>query len=200
MSMPGKHVVFDVVGTLVGYDVFLAAVEERLGDKLQAQGIPPRLFAWTWMEAADLESHHLQMSGQGKLFKDILQPLLYRYLAMAGIAEPYRFVSETDAAYIAGKYSELTGRAGVHECIRRLHAAGFTIWALTSGDAMRVQRYLSASGVDIDAAHFIACESIGATKPAPAVYRWMLAQFPEAEERWFAAAHMWDAAAAKHQG
>ena len=198
--MPGKHIVFDIVGTVVGYDAFFEALEECIGHKLLAQGIKPRLFAWAWMEAADLESNNLRVSGHPKLFKNIFKPLLYRYLAMVGVEDPYAFVSPEDAESIVSSYSQLKARPGIHECIARLQSAGFTVWALTSGDAVRVKGYLACNNITIAGDNFIACESIGATKPAPEVYRHVLAKFPDADETWFAACHMWDAAAAKHNG
>lgn len=40
-----KHVVFDIVGTLVAYDHVFDAIDARLGDRLRAEGIKPRLLA-----------------------------------------------------------------------------------------------------------------------------------------------------------
>lgn len=199
--MSKKHIVFDIVGTIISYETFFAALSERIGPQLLSHNIPPRLFAWTWMEAADLESHHSHTSGRPKLFKNIFAPLLYRYLAMAGIPHPHTFISSDDVEYIVSAYSSrLTARPGILECFRRLREAGFTIWALTSGDAERVREYLARNEIPIAEENFIACEDIGKTKPAPEVYCYVRERLEDAEEMWFAACHMWDAAAAKHNG
>lgn len=45
-----KNVVFDIVGTLVGYEKLFDAIEERLGERLKAHGVgPASLFGYTWV-------------------------------------------------------------------------------------------------------------------------------------------------------
>jgi hypothetical protein len=49
--------------------------------------------------------------------------------------------------------------------------------------------------------NFISCDSIGVGKPDPSAYKYVLDKFDqEGLEAWFAAAHMWDVAGAKHVG
>lgn len=55
MSAAKKHVVFDVVGTCVSYDNFFQAIDDRLGEKLKAEGIKPKLLGFAWMEASERE-------------------------------------------------------------------------------------------------------------------------------------------------
>lgn len=47
MTNSSKNVVFDVVGTLVGYEHMFDVIEARLGDRLRAQGIKPVLLGYT---------------------------------------------------------------------------------------------------------------------------------------------------------
>lgn len=50
-----KFVVFDIVGTIVGYDKLIDAVDEQLGDKLRAENVKPSLLVNLWIEAAERE-------------------------------------------------------------------------------------------------------------------------------------------------
>lgn len=47
--MGSKNVVFDVVGTLVGYDKLYAAIETRLGDKLREHNVKADTFGYMWV-------------------------------------------------------------------------------------------------------------------------------------------------------
>jgi len=80
MAKSQKNIVFDVVGTCVSYDNFFDAIDERLGDKLRAEGIKPRLFGFAWMEAAEREYTYLSISGRYISFFDVFRPLFYRML------------------------------------------------------------------------------------------------------------------------
>lgn len=46
---PSKNVVFDVVGTLVGYDELYKAIEERLGEKLLRHNVKSDMFGYMWV-------------------------------------------------------------------------------------------------------------------------------------------------------
>lgn len=63
-----------------------------------------------------------------------------------------------------------------------------------------MREYLGRNEIPIAEENFIACEDIGKTKPAPEVYCYVRERLEDAREMWFAACHMWDAAAAKHNG
>lgn len=200
MATKGKHVVFDVVGTCVSYDNFFKAIESRLGAQLKAEGIKPKLFGFAWMEAAEREFSYLDMSGRYVPFWTVFQPLFYRMLWMAGIEEPRKFATDEDSTFIVNSYRDLEARPGVVDCWTKLREAGFTVWALTSGDTKRVAGYLSRNNIEMPSQNFISCDTIGVGKPAPLPYRHVLEKFGKDDEVWFAAAHMWDASAAKHNG
>lgn len=200
MASTGKHVVFDVVGTCVSYEAFFDGIEERMGERLRVEGIKPRLFGFAWMEAAERECSYLDRSGRYVPFWTVFQPLFFRILWMAGIQEPRKFATEEDAAFMVGEYRKLAARPGVQECWARLREAGFTVWAVTTGDAARVQRYLANAGVELPTENFVTCDDLGVAKPSLEVYKHVLNKFPGADEKWFAAAHMWDTSAAKQAG
>ncbi|EFW98670.1 2-haloalkanoic acid dehalogenase [Grosmannia clavigera kw1407] len=200
MALSGKHVVFDIVGTCVTYDAFYEAVDARIGDRLRVHGIRPRHFAFTWMMEAEREYSYLDRSGRYVPFWTVFPPLFFRVLFQCGIEDPRTLCTADDAAVCAAAYRTLRARPGILECHARLRAAGFTVWAFTSGDATRVQGYLAANGIDIPAAHFVTCDSLQVGKPTPEAYRHVLNQFAGATETWFAAAHMWDTMAAQCNG
>ncbi|CAK4019169.1 haloacid dehalogenase-like hydrolase [Lecanosticta acicola] len=196
----GRHVVFDIVGTCISYDAFFDALEERFGDRLRQHGIPPKLFGLLILEGGERECLFFQLARQPILFMDMIKPIFYRMLAMCGIQKSHDFASGEDVTYVAESYRKLGAREGIHDCMTRLRRAGFTIWALTSGDKARVQSYLTTAAIDLPSENFIACETIGATKPQPEVYEYVLRRLPEGTQPWFAACHMWDSAAAKRSG
>ncbi|KAK8066212.1 (S)-2-haloacid dehalogenase 4A [Apiospora hydei] len=199
MTSPNKHVVFDVVGklpfteslstktaanqgflsahllgTLVDYEAFYSALE-----------VPPRPPACAPTPSAPASS-----ATPG-----------WRPARRSRRRRPRAFATDDDRDFLLGAYAQLRTRPGVEQCFRTLRQAGYTVWALTSGDVARVSGYLRDGGVEILPENFVSCDSIGVGKPAPAVYEHVLEQFPaEGLDAWFAAGHMWDASAARRTG
>lgn len=133
-------------------------------------------------------------------YKQILSALFYRTLFLSGVSNPReRFTDAERDACIAG-YSELQLRPGVMECFSILRQAGFTIWLLTTADLERVQGYFKQAGIEMPAGNVISCDSTGVAKPALNAYRPTFARFAVEDEKWFAAAHMWDVSAAVKVG
>ena len=199
MAPPQKHVVFDVVGTCMSYDAIFDALDARLGDRLRAQCIKPKLLGYTWFEAAEREYTYLSISGRYTRFYDVFSSLFYRILWMAGVEEPREFASDEDLAYILAQFMKLEARPGIAECFQLLRDNGFTVWAFTAGDVKRVRGYFLNNGIDMPEGNFMSCDSLKRGKPDPASYRPLLEKFGQ-EEAWFAAAHMWDVSAAKSTG
>ncbi|KAL4964084.1 HAD-like domain-containing protein [Aspergillus stella-maris] len=201
--MSSKNVVFDVVGTLVGYDHLFAAIDTQLGPRLRAEGIKPSLLGYTWIEVAEREYTYLSMSGKYTVFAEVFRALFYRMLWMAGIQEPREFANDRDLEYIMGEYANLKLRPGAKECVRKLRDAGFRVWCFTAGDIKRVGGYFAQEGVDMPAEDLLSCDTDGLGKPDPAAYRPLLDKLiSENGGRipWFAAGHMWDVSAAKRAG
>jgi 2-haloacid dehalogenase len=173
---------------------------------LRERNIGSRLFGYAWMEAGEKEYTYLSISGGPYVkFVDVFRSIFYRTLGQAGIQEPRTFATYEDREFLLASYRTLKPRAGLLECFSRLRQAGFTVWALTSGDTQRVAGYLSSGGVDLPSENFVSCDSIGVGKPAPGSYKHILDRFHKGDEEqhleaWFAAAHMWDVAGARHCG
>lgn len=120
---------------------------------------------------------------------------------MAGIADPSSFATDDDALFMVEAYrTSLKPRPGLDICFQKLRAAGFTVWALTSGDVPRVRGYFVNNGIDMPLENFTSCDSMGIGKPDPRAYTPLLEKFAGGEKPWFAAAHTWDAAAARRAG
>ncbi|EPE07454.1 2-haloalkanoic acid dehalogenase [Ophiostoma piceae UAMH 11346] len=202
MASENKHVVFDIVGTCVSYDAFFEAIEARLGDRLRAQNIgPARLFGYAWMETGEKEYTYMSLTNKYVPFFDIFRSIFYRVLGQAGIANPRSFATDDDREFLLASYRTLRPRPGLLECFEKLRSAGYTVWALTSGDTTRVAGYLEAAGAKFPEENFFSCDSIGIGKPAPSAYQFILDKFPKENlDLWFAAAHIWDAAAARQCG
>ncbi|KAJ5649848.1 uncharacterized protein N7484_003571 [Penicillium longicatenatum] len=197
---PKKHVVFDVVGTCVSFDAFYAGIDRVIGPKLLANNITARSFGFTWMTAAELEFTFLSISERCRPYKEIIRALFFRTLYMMGIEDPRSFATETEREECAQAYSELELRPGTKECFATLREAGFTVWCLTTGDAVRVRGYFERAGLDMPLENFITCDTAGVAKPALDAYRPALKKFGEDDIKWFAAAHMWDVTAAVKVG
>ncbi|KAL2833329.1 HAD-like protein [Aspergillus cavernicola] len=200
-----KHVVFDVVGTLISYDAFFTALETRLGSRLKASNIGSRIFGYAWMEAGEKEYTYLSLSANYTPFISVFRSIFYRTLWQAGITSPRTFATDEDREFLISAYRGLTPRPGVRECFERLERGGYKVWCLTAGDVERVNGYLVSGGVEFPKERFVSCDEIGVGKPVASSYQFILDKFPKGEgegarEMWFAAGHMWDAAGARQCG
>jgi 2-haloacid dehalogenase len=81
-----------------------------------------------------------------------------------------------------------------------LRAGGLTVWALTTGDPTRVLGYFANGGIEFPRENFITCDTSGVAKPALESYKPALEKFGAEDQKWFAAAHMWDVSAAVKAG
>lgn len=200
MATTGKHVVFDIVGTCVGYEAFFDIVEARIGDRLRPHGISPKLFAYAWMECAEREFTFLDLSGRYHPYFPVFRSLFHRVLAQVGVPDVRGLFTDEDADVCADGYKALRARPGIQEAWQKLREAGFTVWALTTGDKARVKGYLARAGLEVADENFFTCDGLDVRKPVPKAYHYVLDRFRGAEQTWFAAAHMWDASGAKANG
>lgn len=153
------------------------------------------------MEAGEREYTYLSLSGHYVKFFDVFRSIFYRTLWQAGIANPREFASDEDREFLLASYRTLKPRPGISECFARLRKAGYTVWALTAGDTPRVAGYLAQGGVELPADNFVSCDTIRIGKPEPSAYQYILDKFDkDNRDVWFAAAHMWNAAAARRCG
>lgn len=198
--MPSKHVVFDIVGTLVSFDAFYTRINEVLGSKLQQKGISAQLFGYTWMTHSELEFTFLSISGRHTTYSHLMKALFYRTLWMAGIPDPRSFATDEERDRCQEGYALLGLRAGAKECIETLREGGFEVWCLTTADIPRVQGYFRRGGVEMSVERFVSCDEQGVAKPALKAYLPVYERFAAEDQKWFAAAHMWDVSAARLVG
>lgn len=198
--MAKKHVVFDVVGTCVSFDAYFDCIDRVIGSKLRNHCITAKHFGFSWQTAAELEYTFLSVAESYRPYKEVLKATFYRTLWMAGIEDPRSFASDAERDQCVEGYSTLQLRPGTQECFDILRRAGFTVWCLTTGDIQRVRGYFERAGVHMPLENFISCDGTGVAKPAPRAYRLALDQFQPDDDKWFAAAHMWDASAAVKAG
>jgi 2-haloacid dehalogenase len=152
------------------------------------------------MTASELEFTFLSISERYKPYKDVLKALFHRTLWMAGVQDPKSIATEEERDLCIEGYSELELRPGLKECFAKLREEEFTVWCLTTGDVKRVRGYFERGGVDMPMENFISCDTVGLAKPALAAYRPALEHFAPQDDKWFAAAHMWDVSAAVKVG
>jgi 2-haloacid dehalogenase len=201
-STKPKHIAFDIVGTLVSYEHFFSAIDQRLGSKLKPHNVSPRLLGFAWLESVEREITFLRMSGKQVSFAQVFEALFFRILHFAGVPEPHSIATEDDAKYFVQEYKNCEARPNAKECVDKLKEAGWTVWAFTSGDRERVTGYLKRGNVNIDSEHIVTCEEIGASKPAIKAYELLREKIggKENDDLWFAAAHGWDVSAAGRAG
>lgn len=69
------------------------------------------------------------------------------------------------------------------------------------GGLERVGGYFRQAGVELAAENLLSCDSSGVGKPDPEAYWPLLERLSREQGKpWFAAAHMWDAGAARQTG
>ncbi|KAL6702847.1 hypothetical protein ACN47E_000874 [Coniothyrium glycines] len=201
-SSKPRHIVFDIVGTLVGHSHFYDVINQRLGSKLRDYGISAQLLGFAWLESAEREYTFLSLSGKYVPFARVFEAIFFRVLHFAGVADPRSVATDDDVKYFIAEYKNCDVRPGAKECIDILHGDGWTVWAFTSGDRDRVQGYFKKGNVGIDGAHIITCDEIGVGKPELKAYERVREKIGVSrdEEIWFAAAHGWDVSAAGRAG
>ncbi|PKX91097.1 putative 2-haloalkanoic acid dehalogenase [Aspergillus novofumigatus IBT 16806] len=188
-----KHIIFDVVGTCVSFDAYFASIAATIGPKLSTYNITPNHFGYTWMTAAELEFTFLSISESYRPYKDVMRALFYRSLFMAGVADPRSvFTDEERDACIAG-YASLQLRPELGPAFEKLRNAGFEVWCLTTGDVER-------GGVEMPVERVLSCDGLRVAKPALGAYRAAIGKIGADDEKWFAAAHLWDVSAAVRAG
>ncbi|KAG7890320.1 hypothetical protein KL907_004156 [Ogataea polymorpha] len=194
-------VVFDIIGTCIGYDVMLDAIERRLGTKLLDYHINTNLFFDAWGTACERDFSYLSQIGDYQPTKKILKATFFRTLHHAGIPDPKSFATEEDLDYLCAEWLKLKARPELAAMWKLLRDNGFTIWCLTDGDKERVKGYFKNSSIEMPEENIVSCDSLKIGKPAPEVYKYMLEKIPgKGKDAWFAAAHMWDCRAAKKAG
>ncbi|GFF38877.1 haloacetate dehalogenase H-2 [Aspergillus lentulus] len=196
----GKHIIFDVVGTCVSFDAYFASIAATIGPKLSTYNITPKHFGYTWMTAAELEFTFLSISESYRPYKDVMRALFYRSLFMAGVPDPRSvFTDEERDACIAG-YASLQLRPELVNAFEKLRDAGFEVWCLTTGDVERVRGYFTRAGVEMPVERVLSCDGLRVAKPALGAYRAAIEKIGGDDEKWFAAAHLWDVSAAVRAG
>ena len=197
-----KHIVFDVVGTLVSHEHFYEVIDTRLGFALKPYNISGRLLGYAWLETAEREYTYLSLSGQYVPFAKVFQALFFRVLHFAGVPEPRDIASDEDVEYFIQEYKNCTVRSGAKECVGRLKDDKWTVWAFTSGDRERVRGYFDKGNIAIENAHIITCDDVGVGKPELKAYERVKEKIGAGEDDslWFAAAHGWDVSAAGRAG
>lgn len=197
-----KHIVFDVVGTLVSYEHFFTVIDNRLGSSLTKHNVSARLLGFAWLESAEREYTYLSLSGHYVPFAQVFEAIFFRILHFAGVPEPRSIATEDDVKYFMREYRNCEVRPGAKECVDRLRSEGWTVWAFTSGDRERVEGYFEKGGVRIEKGNLITCDEVGVGKPEIRAYERVKERIGGQDDAalWFAAAHGWDVSAAGRAG
>ncbi|KAF2028092.1 hypothetical protein EK21DRAFT_102055 [Setomelanomma holmii] len=185
-----KHVAFDVVGTCVFFGAYYERIELVLGEKLCKHTINAQHFGFTWQTAAELDFTFLSIQGSYKAYKDVLRGLFYRTLSLCGVANPRDLATEEEREQCIESYSASELRPSYQEAFQLLRDNSFT----------RVGGYFERAGMDMPLGNIVSCDEAGSAKPALPVYQAMWDRLGANDVKWFAAAHLWDVAAATKVG
>lgn len=117
-----------------------------------------------------------------------------------GVASPRELVSEDIREKCVDAYGKLELRSEVEEAFAFLRKEGWQVWAFTTGNVERVKGYFDRGGVDMPTDRIVSCDGLGVAKPDLRAYRFVYEKFEKEDEKWFAAAHMWDVVAATKVG
>lgn len=74
------------------------------------------------------------------------------------------------------------------------------MWCFTTGDMQRVKGYFERAGVEMPLENTVTCDDAGVAKPTLPAYESVYKRFGTDDLKWFAAAHLWDVAAATKVG
>ncbi|KAH7414154.1 HAD-like domain-containing protein [Phaeosphaeria sp. MPI-PUGE-AT-0046c] len=190
--MASVHIVFDVVGTCVSYSAFYT--------RIASVHITAQTFGFTWQTSAELEFTFLSISSSHVPYTSVLRALFYRTLYQCGVPNPHSLVSDEQREECIAGYAALEVREGVKEAFNLLRNEGFAVWCFTTGDVGRVKGYFDRADIDMPVENVISCDGTGVVKPALAAYQGVWDRFGQEDVKWFAAAHMWDVAAATKVG
>lgn len=201
-STTTKHIIFDVVGSLVSFTHFFSAIAQRLGPSLATHSISAPLLGFAWLESAEREYTFLSLSGQYVPFSTVFEAIFFRVLHFAGVPEPRRVATEQDVKDLLQEYKQCVVRPGAREAVQLLRREGWTVWAFTSGDRERVWGYFEKGEIDIEARNVVTCDELGVGKPERKAYERLKEKIggEDGAELWYAAAHAWDVSAARRSG
>ncbi|KAK3707713.1 hypothetical protein LTR37_011890 [Vermiconidia calcicola] len=144
---------------------------------------------------------YVSMIGRYISSSTIFERIFWRMLWKSGISEPREFATEQDLSALMKGYANLQMRPGAAECVQKLRDAGFTVWGFTMGDLQRVQSYFDNSSINMPKENLLSCDSAKVGKPDPEAYKPLLKRLSSGgSQPWFAAAHQWDASAARSTG
>ena len=143
------------------------------------------------LEATVLAAMTETLTGAHHGFADLLAASVDRALARDGRSELAGPV--IDAAARMEPFPEAL------EAIDLLRTAGFGVGVLTNSSVATAHNLLAESGLELDP--ILGCDTVGAFKPAPAVYRYGCEQVGlPPKQVTMVAAHWWDIAGARRAG
>lgn len=182
-----EAVIFDVNETLFS----LAPIRDRMTDVgLDGERLEP------WFRAILVDGIAAVAAGRFAAFPDLARHHLGVELRRRGLPAD----DEIIATVLAG-FEHTTPHDDVRPAFERLRAAGLRAATLTNGTAAVTRGFLERSGLDGFVGNVWDVEAAGAWKPAPAPYRWAVAQLGVSVDRVaMIAVHPWDVQGAMAAG
>lgn len=172
-------ILLDVIETLFAL--------EPLRPRLQALGLPAGSMEG-WFAASLRDSFALAATGGFAPLREILDANLDTLLQAQGLD-----AAPADRARVLDGMAALPPHPDVEAGLRRLHAAGIRLLALSNGGAEATAGLFEAAGLDGLLAGVVTTGEVGLSKPRGEVYAHALARSGvPASEAMLVAAHPWD--------
>lgn len=216
-EMP-RSICFDVIGTCFAFDGPIAAIHDRLGEKLPTAKRDPATLFFSWFYAAQRDFTYISLAGAYQPIAEVLKHTLRRACLIAAGDQPLssggdtgqELVSDEDVQIIMKSFkSSMPPRDGLKACFDGLKCADWDVYAVTNGGIETSLGYYSNADIHLDREHLLSCDDLKVAKPDVRVYqraqehltaRANGADNEAAGQRWFVAAHAWDLIAARAAG
>jgi 2-haloacid dehalogenase len=182
--MANETVAFDVIGTLFGLD--------RVRARIVAAGAPEHALE-RWFAESLRDYFAISHSGGYEALGAVLESSLVRTLVSMDLD-----AGEEAVGRIMSSLKEMDLNDGAREAFQRFTDAGWRIVTLTNGSEELTRELLERARLDHHVSAVLSCDSIGISKPHPAVYA--LAKGNAPGELWMVAAHAWDIQGAARAG
>ncbi|KAH7024797.1 haloacid dehalogenase [Microdochium trichocladiopsis] len=206
-----KSICFDVIGTCFDFAGPIAAIRDRLGDKLPTARRDPTTLFFSWFYAAQRDFTYISLAGAYKPIAEVLKHTLRR--ACLIVADEHTLQGQGGAAAATAARQLVSDEDGLKDCFDGLRGAGWDVYAVTNGGVETSLGYYRDARIALDREHLLSCDDLKVAKPDVRVYQRAKDHLARQQrgpsnggaqrengERWFVAAHAWDLIAARAAG
>lgn len=184
---PNKVIAFDVYGTLLDTNGVIVLLQQYIGDNAPN-------FAKLWREKQLEYSFRRGLMQCYKSFAVCTAQALDYCIAVFGVS-----LSTSQKNDLLSCYNHLPAFNDVQDALPTLQNKGYTLYALSNGQASDVQTALTNAGIRQYLRDIISVESVQSFKPSPLVYKHFI-DITQASCAWLVSSNSFDIIGAVHAG